>query len=162
MPLGISSSETCSIHSGPSYFAELTIGETSYASISSAGRGFNTKRALAKDVRETSSHCSSSSGCKITGIRLCMGSISSLGSVVMIVKLSTFAPVRFAPHVPQSRKGEGLLTLEMQPHRDLAFSFLPPLIETVRGNNTPASIDERLEGRQLCQCLGSTKQRAKS
>src|SRR5262249_2730792 len=33
--------------------------------------------------------------------------------------------------------------------------FFPPLVETVSGNNTAASIDERLEGRQLCECLGS-------
>src|SRR5215813_12999523 len=59
------------------------------------------------------------------------------------------------PHVPQTRKGERLLALEMNPHRDLALPFFAPLIETVSWNNTAASIDERLEGRQLCQCFGS-------
>src|SRR5215471_18636928 len=43
----------------------------------------------------------------------------------------------------------------MNPHRDLALFFFAPLIETVSGNNTTASIDERLERRQLRQCLGS-------
>src|SRR5262249_22184224 len=43
----------------------------------------------------------------------------------------------------------------MNPHRYLAPSFFPPLIEAVSGNNTAASIDERLEGRQLRQCFGS-------
>ena len=56
------------MHSGPSYFAELTIDETSWASIRSAGSGFNSDRALAKAVRDASSHCSSSSGRRITGI----------------------------------------------------------------------------------------------
>src|SRR5262245_22105539 len=41
----------------------------------------------------------------------------------------------------------------MNPHRDLALSFFAPLIKTVSGNNTAASIDERLEGRQLRQCF---------
>src|SRR5262245_6796566 len=39
----------------------------------------------------------------------------------------------------------------MHPHRDLAPSFLAPLIETVSGNNTTASIDERFEGSQFRQ-----------
>src|SRR5215813_10936690 len=43
----------------------------------------------------------------------------------------------------------------MNPHLYFAPSFFAPLVETVSGNNTAASIDERLEGRQLCQCLGS-------
>src|SRR5262249_25518895 len=64
-------------------------------------------------------------------------------------------PIWRAPYVPQPRKGERLLRLEMNPHRGLAPSFFPPLIEAVSGNNTAASIDERLEGRQLRQCFGS-------
>jgi len=36
------------------------------------------------------------------------------------------AAVRLAPHVPQSRKGERLFSLEINPHRDLAISFFPP------------------------------------
>src|SRR5215510_1564699 len=43
----------------------------------------------------------------------------------------------------------------MDPHWDFALPLFPPLIETVSGNNTAASIEERLEGRQLCQCFGS-------
>src|SRR5262245_25708349 len=43
----------------------------------------------------------------------------------------------------------------MNPHGHLSLSFFAPLIESVSRNNTAASIDERLEGRQLCQCLGS-------
>src|SRR5262245_49196746 len=44
----------------------------------------------------------------------------------------------------------------MHPHRDRAPAFLAPLIETVSGYYTAASIDERLEGRQLHQgfCTG--------
>src|SRR5262249_23996621 len=80
------------MHCGPSYFAELTIGETSWASISSAARGFNGEWALAKHVRETSSHCSSSSGRRITGMRLRTGRTSSLGSVVMMVNDSIRFP----------------------------------------------------------------------
>src|SRR5262245_11272319 len=43
----------------------------------------------------------------------------------------------------------------MNPHGNLALSLFPPLIKTVSGDNTAASIDERLEGRQFRQCLGS-------
>jgi hypothetical protein len=35
----------------------------------------------------------------------------------------------------------------MHPHRDLALAFFPPLIEAVSGNNTTASMYEKLEGR---------------
>ena len=99
--------ETVRMHSGPSYFAELTIGETSWASISSAGRGFNSDWALAKDIRETSSHCSSSSGRRITGIRLWTGRTSSLGSVVMMVNDSTRFPsgLRHTSHRPARANG---------------------------------------------------------
>src|SRR5262245_10490208 len=43
----------------------------------------------------------------------------------------------------------------MHPHGHLAPPLLPPLIETVSGNNAAASINERLEGRQLRQGFGS-------
>jgi hypothetical protein len=101
---------------------------------------------LAKGVREASSHCSSSSE-------------QNHGHAVVnrphqLIRFSRndgeafhFAALRFAPHVPQSREGERLLTLVMDPHRDLALPFFAPLIETVSGNNTAAAIDEMLEGR---------------
>src|SRR5262249_24721304 len=63
--------------------------------------------------------------------------------------------VRLAPYVPQSRKGERLLSFEMDPHGHLVPSLLAPLIETVSGDNTAASIHERLEGRQLCERFGA-------
>src|SRR5262245_43977747 len=43
----------------------------------------------------------------------------------------------------------------MNPHGHLALSVLLPFIETVSGNNTAASIDEGLKGRQFRQCFGT-------
>src|SRR5262249_52023125 len=88
-------------------------------------------------------------------MRLCMGSIRSLGSVVMMVKLSTLPPscLRHTSHNPS--KGERLLTLEMNPHRHLPFSLFAPLIEPISRNNATASIYEKFERRQLGQCFGT-------
>ena len=77
-----------------------------------------------------------------------MGWIRSLGSVVIMVKLSTLPPssgLRQASHNPAKAKGS--LLFEMNPHRDLALSFLAPLIETVSGDDATATIHEKLEGR---------------
>jgi hypothetical protein len=56
-------------------------------------------------------------------MRLCMGWIRSLGSVVMMVKLSTFLPsgLRHTSHRPSESKR--LSTSEMDPDRDPASSF---------------------------------------
>src|SRR5512132_109509 len=64
-----------------------------------------------------------------------MGSISSLGSVVMMVKLSTFLPsgLRHTSHSPASPKR--LPAPEMNPHRHLSLSFFAPFIEAVSRNN---------------------------
>ena len=43
----------------------------------------------------------------------------------------------------------------MNPHRDLAPAFLAPLVETVSGNNTTASIYERFERWEFRQCFSS-------
>src|SRR5215471_6323862 len=43
----------------------------------------------------------------------------------------------------------------MNPHWDLVLPFFAPLIKTVCGNNAPASIDERLKGRQFRQGFGT-------
>src|SRR4029434_3499091 len=79
----------------------------------------------------------------------------SLGSVVMIVNDSTrfSSGLRHTSHNPAQEKG--WLVFRCPHIGTLRLPSLLPLIETVSGNNTAASIDERLEGRQLCQCLGS-------
>jgi hypothetical protein len=56
-------------------------------------------------------------------------------------------PIRLSSHIPQASQSKRLPALEMNPHRDLAFSLFAPLIETVSGNDATASIEERLEGR---------------
>jgi hypothetical protein len=71
----------------------------------------------------------------------------------MIVNDSTRFPsgLRHTFHNPAKAKGSLVLSLEMYPHRDLAPSFFAPLIKSVSGNNTAASIYQQLEGRQLHQ-----------
>ena len=88
-------------------------------------------------------------------MRLCMGSIRSFGSVVMIVKLSTLLPsgLHHTSHNPARAKGS--LLFRRTQHWDLTLSFFPPLVETVSGNDTTASIDEGFEGRQFRQGFGT-------
>ena len=64
-------------------------------------------------------------------------------------------PIRLAPHVPQTRKGEKVFSFEMHPHRDLSLSLFPPLVEAVSGYDAPATADEMLECRLLRQRLGT-------
>ena len=65
------------------------------------------------------------------------------------------ASVWLAPHVPQSRQGERLPTLEMNPHGYLAFSLFAPFVKPVSRDDATATADEMLECRLLRQGFGT-------
>jgi hypothetical protein len=50
---------------------------------------------------------------------------------------------------------KSLLILEMNPHRDLALSLFPPLVEAVSRDDATAALNERLEGWQFHECFGT-------